>query len=87
MKQGRYDEAAQAIKHADQVALAVTVDKAFVSAKLVRFNKQFDRVRSKSLRKKLEPTGQMVLNALSAGDNAAANKHLNRGFAMLKGGG
>jgi serine/threonine protein kinase len=87
IKQGRYEDAAQAVKHADQVASSIEIDKAFVSAKLVRFNKQFDRVRSKPLRKRLEPTVQMVLNALSAGSNAAANKHLNRGFAMLKAGG
>jgi hypothetical protein len=86
MKQGRYDDATSAIKHADQVAVNVNVDKAFVTAKLGRFNKQFERVRNKSLRKKLEPTGQMVANALSAGDYGAANKHLNRGFAMLKSG-
>jgi hypothetical protein len=86
LKLGRHEDAAAAIKHADQVAMSVNVDIAFVSAKLVRFNRQFDRVRSKAFRKKLEPTGQMVLNALSAGDTAAANKHLNRGFAMLKSG-
>ncbi|MBI5507274.1 MAG: protein kinase [Deltaproteobacteria bacterium] len=84
-RQGRYEDAVTSFKHAEQVALAAVIDKGFVSAKLMRFNRQFDRVRNKALKKKLEPVGQTVLNAIAAGDEEAANRHLNRGFSMLKG--
>ncbi len=84
LKQARYDDAALAIRQADESLTALVIDKKFVAGKLERFNKRFDQNRNRAMRKKLEGVTEAVMLALATGDQATANRHLNRGFAMLK---
>ena len=62
---------------------AVVVDKAFVSAKLARFNKAFDGVSDPAITDKLRPLAREVLGRVSKGDWAEANRQLNDGMTLL----
>jgi serine/threonine protein kinase len=76
-------EATVAADKAQALARVLPIDEAFVTGKLTRFNRRFDQVKSDAVVSQLEPIVAQILKSISAGDPAAANKHLNRGFSIL----
>ena len=72
-----------ATKTAKAALDGATVDKAFVSAKLARFNKAFDTVNDQKAKDALRPIAKDVMVRISKGAWVDANQRLNDGFLVL----
>jgi hypothetical protein len=82
----RGNKNAEANKLLDQARAAIEkqeIDRAFVLAKLTRFNKKFDKSRQPQIANKVEPLAREAGQSFGAGDFDAANKKLNRAFALI----
>lgn len=63
---------------------STSVDRRFVAEKLARFNARYDSITDESRRSRLAPIASAALQAFSARDYEATNRHLNQGFAVLE---
>jgi serine/threonine protein kinase len=73
---------------AGKLALAslkqLKVDKAFIQAKLLRFNRVFDKAGESPATAKVADLAQDIVSAVESGEYAKANRLLNRSFSILK---
>ncbi len=81
---GDKDGLESATKAARIAADGTTIDKAFVSDKLARFNKAFDGVKNSDVKAKVQPIAREVLRHLSKGEWVEANQKLNIAFITMK---
>jgi hypothetical protein len=75
--------AASAVAEARRVLDGVVVDRAFVSAKLARFNRAFDG-KAAAKTEPLKPLTKEVLGRIGRKDWIGANELLNEGFSRLE---
>lgn len=83
---GRTGRTGEANKLIDQARAAIekqNIDRAFVLAKLTRFNKKLDKSRQPQIANKVEPLAREAGQSFGAGDFDTANKKLNRAFALI----
>jgi len=80
---GSLDGLNSATKNAEAAIAAVVVDRAFVSAKLNRFNRVYAGIKSDAVRARVSPVSAEVVQYVAAGDWVAANRRLNDAFALV----
>lgn len=80
---GRTGEANKLVDQARAAIEKQNIDRAFVLAKLTRFNKKFDKSRQPQIANKVEPLAREAGQSFGAGDFDTANKKLNRAFALI----
>jgi serine/threonine-protein kinase len=73
------------LKKSRGVLEAIVVDRAFVGAKLARFNAAADQAvaRVPALREKLRPFSKDIADKMSKGDERAANRAINAAWAVV----
>lgn len=79
----RYGEALAAGKRAQDILEGIRVDKAFIQAKLLRFNKYFDKHSDSQAADRVMELAQDIVAAMESGRLGKANRLLNRSFHVL----
>lgn len=72
------------VAQARGIADRQVVDRAFVLAKLQRFNSKYDKSRRPDVADKVEPLAREAAASFAAGQFAQANEKLNRAFLLLR---
>jgi hypothetical protein len=83
-KQGKLKDALAAGKRAQTILTQVQIDKAFIQAKLLRFNRFFDKHSDSEGADKVMALAQDIVTAFESGKFSKANQLLNRSFYMLR---
>jgi len=81
---GKTAEALASLDKARAIASETRIDRAFVLAKLKRFNLRYDAAQSEAQRSSLKPLAQEISARFTQGDFTGANERLNRAFAILE---
>jgi serine/threonine protein kinase len=82
-KKKKYGDATRKLADAERLIKATTIDQAFVTKKLQRFNRLYDKA-SAAKKKKVGPMIKDVGKALSANKFKTANRALNRAIRALR---
>ena len=82
----KYKAALSAGQQAMDALENIQVDKAFIQAKLLRYNRVFDRAGDGPATDKVANMAQEIVTAVESGKVQRANRLLNRAFSILKSG-
>ena len=83
MRHEQYVEAVRVIESSQRSLSAVVIDRAFVQAKMSRFNVQFDATQDGKVKQRVQTVLESAVTSFQRGDLETANRNLNRGFDML----
>jgi hypothetical protein len=86
LKAGEADEALAAANSAQAVLKDVNIDRVFIQAKLLRFNRLFDQAGDSPAAAKVVDMGQDIMSAVESGQYGRANSLLNKSFQLLQAG-
>jgi hypothetical protein len=82
-KKAKYADALRAGQRAKKLLRDIRVDKTLVKAKLLRFNRLYDRIGDKGRKKKITPLAGKIMEAYDSGRYQDANKLLNQAIRMM----